>query len=156
MTKIRKITGITPQSDLNMRLTVIRDIDDATGMVVAEEYWKNEKRHRDGDLPAVIIRDAATGTLACEAYLKDGSLHRDYGQPAVIQRNSVTGKIVCEEYWTEGTQIQKADAETCIANPKLETMPSRRLAAHLGESSWLNQVTVWFTKHERNTLARPH
>lgn len=138
-----------------MRLTVIRDIDDTTGTVVAEEHWMNEQRHRDGDLPAVMIWDAATGNLACEAYLKNGSLHRDYGQPAVVQRSPATGEIVCEEYWIEGVKREKAQAEDMSRLGGSQEIP-RKFPVRCQDGTWLNQLAGWFGRSERNVLARPH
>jgi len=83
-------------------MQVTQDIDDATGVVVLEVYRKNGARHRDGDQPAVIQRDAATGRVVLEEYLRDGAHHRDGDQPAIIQRDPVNGRVVLEEYFRDG------------------------------------------------------
>ena len=43
-----------------------------------DEWLKNGKRHRDGDLPAIINREGAM------LWYKDGMKHRDDDRPAVI------------------------------------------------------------------------
>jgi len=46
------------------------------------KYWlKNELRHRDNDLPAIIYRD---GDMSWHV---NGKLHRDNDKPAVIYNN---------------------------------------------------------------------
>ena len=54
------------------------------GMVTYEEYWRDGKRHRDGDLPAYIKRN---GVLCFEEYYRNGEYHRDGDLPARIMRN---------------------------------------------------------------------
>ena len=47
----------------------------------SKEYWKDGKRHRDGDLPAY---EEVDGT---KEWYKDGKLHRDGDLPAVEYSN---------------------------------------------------------------------
>ena len=55
-------------------------------------WYKNGKRHRDGDLPAIITSDGRI------SYWKKGSRHRMNG-PAVVRG-------IFTEYWEKGEMIK--------------------------------------------------
>ena len=61
-----------------------------------EYYYKNKKRHRDGDLPAAIFK---SGT---RIWYKDGLEHRDNNKPTMIS----DGKM----YWYKDDMYIK---DTC-------------------------------------------
>ena len=52
-------------------------------------YYKNNKNHREKDLPAVILKDGSRG------WLKNGLSHRDNGKPSDI---SSDGRMYWYEY----------------------------------------------------------
>ncbi len=56
----------------------------------SKEYWKDGKRHRDGDLPAL---EWASGS---KEYWKDGKRHRDGDLPALEWASGY------KEYWKDG------------------------------------------------------
>jgi hypothetical protein len=56
-----------------MSIRIEQVIDKTTGTVTREEHFKNGKLHRDGDQPAVIVRNATTGNVTGESYWKDGA-----------------------------------------------------------------------------------
>jgi hypothetical protein len=88
-----------------MSIRVEQVIDKTTGTVTREEHFKNGKLHRDGDQPAVIVRNATTGIVTEESYWKDNKLHRDGDQPARIERDATTGNVTGESYWKDGARI---------------------------------------------------
>ncbi len=87
------------------------------GAVMCEEYWRNGKWHRDGDLPAVIRRNDA-GVVTVEEYHRDDKLHRDGDLPAVIDRNE-SGAVVREGYYRDGVKISSADIKTAKSAQEL-------------------------------------
>jgi hypothetical protein len=72
-------------------------------------YYRGDKLHRDGDLPAYIRRNDAqcfakqsiNGAVTCEEYYRDGKRHRDGDLPAYIKRNNA-GVIIGEIYYRDG------------------------------------------------------
>ena len=65
-------------------------------------YYKDRKRHRDGDEPAVVYPD---GT---KSYCKNGELHRDGDEPAVIDSY---GSV---EYYKNGELHRDGDKPASI------------------------------------------
>jgi len=97
-----------------------------TGRIFCEEYYKNDKRHRE-DGPALNFYNEhgikfreiyyidnhiegapadifyyENGQIYCEIYYKHDKLHRTDG-PARIEYN-IDGAIRTEEYWLNGTK----------------------------------------------------
>ena len=60
------------------------------------KYWlKNNKRHRDGDLPAIIM------TSGDKYWFRDGLLHRDNDQPAIEYADGH------KEFWVHGKRTNE-------------------------------------------------
>lgn len=72
------------------------------------EYFKNGKRHREGDKPAII---RAIGTL--EYYLH-GKKHREGDKPAVVRTNGT------EEYFINGKRHREGDKPAIIRANRIE------------------------------------
>jgi len=72
----------------------------ATGIVIYEEYKLEGKFHRDGDAPAFVSYDD-NGVVTDECYYCDNKLHRDGDAPASIIRNKA-GKILSQAYYRGG------------------------------------------------------
>jgi hypothetical protein len=82
-------------------------IDHGSGVVQEykdgdERWYKNDKLHRDGDLPAVIWAD---GT---QEWYKDGKLHRDGDKPAVIEADGT------QEWYQNGKPHRDGDKPAVI------------------------------------------
>ncbi len=73
------------------------------GAVKCEEYYRDGKEHREGGLPAYIVRNKA-GVVTREVYYRDGKEHREGGLPAYIVRNKA-GAVTLEEYWRDGVIV---------------------------------------------------
>jgi hypothetical protein len=83
-------------------------------------WYKGDKLHRDGDLPASIERNN-DGVVIREDYYRDGKHHRDGDLPAHIERidaqylaerfaernveQSINGVVRYEMYYRNGTRI---------------------------------------------------
>ena len=81
--------------------------DPATGEVVYEAWYKNDKRDRvDG--PATINRDPKTGAIIYEEWWDRDRLHRDDG-PAHIERYT-TGEVIREIWCKNGKPIKSGTA----------------------------------------------
>jgi len=91
-------------------------------------YYKNGKRHRDGDKPAVI------GSSGYKAYYKNGVLHRDGDEPAVIKSD---GSL---EYWKNGVRYTKEQVE------KMEEM-RRRMVNKIA----VRLARYWYDETYRDT-----
>lgn len=60
-----------------------------------DQYWhQNGKRHRDYDLPAIIMLNGN------QFWYKYGKLHRDNGLPAVVLTNG-------DQYWYTNGELKK-------------------------------------------------
>jgi hypothetical protein len=76
----------------------------AVSNVLHTKFWyKNGKRHREGDLPAVQSSTNAE-------WYKDGKRHREGGLPAVVLTDK---KIICSgvynEWWENGVRHREGD-----------------------------------------------
>jgi hypothetical protein len=82
-------------------------------------YWR-DKQHRDGDLPAVEMKD---GTLG---WFRHGQQHRETG-PAVIHPD---GR---EEYWLNGKQLSAEAVESLLQSKRniLAKEDGQKLAAEM-------------------------
>lgn len=75
-----------------------------SGLVIKEMWYRYGKLHRDGDLPASIVRDEVTGIAIEESYALNDLGHRDVG-PAEIKRDPDGGNILEVEYWRHGQKL---------------------------------------------------
>ncbi len=94
--------------------------DKIIGRMVTEgnttKYYKGDKLHREGDLPASIERNDArcfatqsiNGVVTLEEYYRDGKRHRDGDRPACISRNTA-GVVTYEGYWRNGERHRDGD-----------------------------------------------
>jgi hypothetical protein len=83
--------------------------DAATGRVIVEEYYVDNRWHRE-DGPAVLICNPKSGAVVKEYYLLSGRLHRDPAEgPAYIKRSGVTGKAYIEEYYLFGDRVEEPE-----------------------------------------------
>lgn len=64
------------------------------------EYYKNGKKHRDGDNPAYIKFYDDKHTIYGVEFWNNGALHRNNNQPAIIEYHH--GDISMLQYWTHG------------------------------------------------------
>ena len=78
--------------------------DDATGIIIWEEWRKDGQLHRP-DGPAMIIRDPATAITTHESWHKDGLHHRNEA-PAYIERDPTTAVVVYESWWKDGVRTR--------------------------------------------------
>jgi hypothetical protein len=60
------------------------------------QWYLHGKRHRDCDLPAVVIGDRFS------SWWRDNVLHRDGGRPAVINSRSY-------EWWVDGVLVKSSN-----------------------------------------------
>lgn len=65
------------------------------GEVENEEYYKNNERHRDGDKPALINK---SGNYLEHTYYKHGLIHRDGDAPSHILFDGEQNKPIVERY----------------------------------------------------------
>ena len=91
-------------------------------------YYKNWKKHRDGDNPAVIYSD---GT---KHYFKNGELHRDGNEPAIIHSKGY------KFYFKNGVQYTKEQVEKM---EEIRTRIANRLA--------LKYARYWYDETYRDT-----
>ena len=70
-----------------------------------DQYWyKNEKKHRDNDLPAVITSDGD------QFWMKNGLCHRDNDLPAIIFTDG-------EQYWYQNGERHRDNDLPAIIYP---------------------------------------
>ena len=74
------------------------------GCLLCEVYYKDNKKHREGDKPAKIYY-YEDGSISCEYYFKDGECHREGDKPAVIDYNT-DGSVMGESYYKEGKKYK--------------------------------------------------
>lgn len=117
--------------------------DEASGVVLSEEYFSNGDPHREGG-PCAILRDAA-GKVISESWYRHGLMHRDPSNgpayafhdpdlgetreefawnglthrdptvgPAVIVRDA-GGRVIEEQSWRDGELIEERNADAAEA-----------------------------------------
>ena len=79
------------------------EIDPETDVIFKEQYFIRGVTHRDGDYPAIIVRDRRTGTILAETYVVEDMWHRKSG-PAKIYYDPATGKVSEQTYFHYGQQ----------------------------------------------------
>jgi hypothetical protein len=70
-----------------------------------ERWYKGDKRHRDGDLPAMIYYN--NGQKTSEHWFKDDNLHRDGDLPVEIYYEN--GQKTIERWFKNGRQDRDGD-----------------------------------------------
>ena len=88
----RKITGHNTYIDYNYV---------GNNTLWNEVHYKNSKRHRDGDKPAVIWY-YEYGSISGEGYYKNGKIHREGDKPAAIGYSTDGSSISSEYYYKNG------------------------------------------------------
>jgi hypothetical protein len=119
-----------------------------------EEWWKNGQRHRDGDLPAVLMFD-------CKEWWKDGERHRDNGEPAVLKwreeyryhgrRETNINQVIVKEWWVHNQLVKR---ESC-SNNKIEYFNRGKLHREDGPAVESPTRTEWWKdgqKHREGDL----
>jgi hypothetical protein len=77
------------------------------------QWYLDGVRHRECDLPAVVIGDRWS------SWWRNGVLHRDGGRPAVINSRSY-------EWWVEGVLVRSSDMsmeEDSLHSPTSSSSP---------------------------------
>ena len=95
----------TWQLHVNGRMHSLHDLPARignNGLLLA--WYKHGKRHRDGDLPAVIL---TTGMCTC-MWFKNGKVHRSGDLPAVTSQNGTA------EWWKHGKRHRDGDLPAVI------------------------------------------
>ena len=75
-----------------MSIRIEQVIDKTTGTVTREEHFKNGKLHRDGDQPAVIVRNATTGNVT-GAVVRKASIYDNYSQGTSLTDSEVKAVV---------------------------------------------------------------
>ena len=76
-----------------------------SGETEYEEWFLNDKQHRDGGKPA-IIDYYENGQVSYEGWHLNSGWHRDGGKPARIFYHE-NGQILSEEWWFDGKKQNK-------------------------------------------------
>jgi antitoxin component YwqK of YwqJK toxin-antitoxin module len=76
-----------------------------------EYFYKNDQRHREGDLPAVIIY-RVDGSVKYEYFYKNDQRHREGDLPAEI-RYRVDGSISYEYFYKNGKEYTPSKPVPC-------------------------------------------
>ncbi len=85
------------------RKPALIEIDPETDVIVKEQFIIHGVTHRDGDYPAIIVRDRRTGTTLAETYMVENMWHRKSG-PAKIYYDPETAKVYQQTYFHYGQQ----------------------------------------------------
>jgi len=126
------------------------------------KYYRGDKLHRDGDLPAYIRRNDAqcfapqsiNGVVTCEIYCRDGKKHRDGSLPAHIERNDAGG-IKYKAYYCNGVKRSEAQVKE-IAElvgkyaQEISAIKAELTAAHARNSKLQTQVDT--LKQKNNAI----
>ena len=83
----------------------------ADGSVEYESFYKEGKRHREGDRPAVVYY-RADGSVDRESFYKQGKRHREGDRPAVVYYRS-DGSVKYESFYKEGQEYTPSKAKPC-------------------------------------------
>jgi len=70
---------------------------------IRESFYRNDKFHRDRDLPAVTHYRTTNGTICSMRWYWNGLLHRDGDQPAEKSYRA-DGTLECEKWYWNGEQ----------------------------------------------------
>lgn len=62
----------------------------------AQVWYRHGKRHRDGDLPALV-----GSSMGAQAWYQNGKLHRDGDRPAIVHSDGLL------EWWRDGIRLQQ-------------------------------------------------
>lgn len=66
------------------------------------EIYKEKGRFHRLDGPAYTHRDLATGVVIAEIWYKNGVKSRDDGGPALTYRDAITGFPIRQQWWKDG------------------------------------------------------
>jgi len=72
------------------------------GSVLSEQWFENDKWHRDNDKPAIIYYNE-DGSVLSEQWFENDKCHRDNDKPAIIQYRK-DGSVSLEYWFKEGVQ----------------------------------------------------
>ena len=86
----------------------VLSIDEATGVVLHEEYFRRGVLHRDNG-PAVRAREL-DGGWSWEDWYRDGRFYRDPKEGPVYRAWDQDGNVVAEEYSAEGDELSASGA----------------------------------------------
>lgn len=85
----------------------------SNGLIRSEEWFKNSRLHRDGDKPAFIVY-YYNGNIIYYKYYKFGHLHRENDKPALIEYY-LNGNIKNEMWFTISNKIRSYDLPSEIS-----------------------------------------
>ena len=72
-----------------------------SGTIIEQRFYRNGKLSR-GDGPAAIVSDPKTGMRIRQEWYLAGMKSRQGDLPAVTIRDAVTAEVTLEEYWLHG------------------------------------------------------